>query len=69
MEWINIEDNQPEKTEQILVYANDIVSGWVEQIQAYICPEYGNLILMDRDGEDYVPIVTYWMPLPEPPKE
>ena len=63
MEWIDVGDRLPTSTGLVRVRANDIVSSWNEVVNAYICPEYGNLIWEDRDGEDYVPIITHWRPM------
>ena len=61
--WISVEDELPIKTQMVLVKCNDIVSEWEQLIEAYVCPEYGN-IFWQVDGEDFAPIVTHWMPLP-----
>ena len=66
-EWISVEDRLPDETSQVLVVANDIVNEFVDVVTAYICPEYENL-MWEKDGEDYPPIVTHWMPLPKPPQ-
>ena len=63
-DWISVGDKLPETGSRNLVLANDIVSEWVDIAKAYVCPEYGNLVWEDADEEDYVPIVTHWMPLP-----
>jgi len=68
MKWISVEDELPEETGNVLVFANDIVNSWVEVVNAYICPEYENLIWEQLDGEDYPAIITHWMPLPAPPQ-
>ena len=57
MKWIKLEDLKIDKSQFIYVYAHDIVNSWVEVIEAYRCPEYGFIELLDADGEDYVPIV------------
>ena len=66
-EWISVKKGLPKETMRVLVFANDIVSSWIDVVNAYICPEYENLIWEDLAGEDYIPIVTHWMPLPNPP--
>jgi len=68
-EWIKVEDRLPEKTTVVLVFVNDIVNSWIDVANCYICPEYGNAIFEDLSGEDYVPIVTHWMQLPDRPVE
>ena len=60
--WISVEDGLPIKTKMVLVKCNDIVSEWEQLIEAYVCPEYGN-IFWQVEGEDFTPIVTHWMPL------
>jgi len=70
--WISVDDvSAITATQLVYVAANDIVSQWVDVIEAYVCPEYGGVMWIDLDGEDYVPIITAWMPvtLPTPPKE
>ncbi len=67
-EWIKIDDKAPKQDQVCLVFANDIVSSWVDIASYYKCPEYG-FIIWEKDGDDYPPIVTHWMPLPEPPKD
>ena len=53
----------------MLVFANDIVSSWMEVVNAYVCPEYGNVMFEDINSEeDYAPIVTHWAELPAPPE-
>ena len=70
--WVSVDDvSAITATQLVYVAANDIVSQWVDVIEAYVCPEYGGVMWIDLDGEDYVPIITAWMPvtLPTPPKE
>jgi len=57
MKWIQLKDLKLTRSEFIYVHAHDIVSSWVEVVNAYVCPEYGNIILEDVDGDDYAPIV------------
>ena len=66
--WFAVDEVKPTETCNVLVFANDIVSSWMEVVNAYVCPEYGNVIFEHLDsGEDYVPVVTHWRPLPPPP--
>jgi len=64
MEWISVKDELPSKTQIVEVKCNDIVSEWIEAIEAYICPEYLNLFWQDLEGEDFAPIITHWRPKP-----
>ena len=63
MEWISVKDRLPEIGEHVLVFANDIVSSWVE------------IAWMDKSdwhtSSDYEwpCLVDFWMPLPESPKD
>jgi hypothetical protein len=59
MDWINVQTRLPLETTIVEVKANDIVTEWIDTVEAYICPEYGNCI-WQQDGEDYVPIITEW---------
>ena len=59
-DFIKVEDGLPTESIRVTVIANDIVSEWEEDIFAYVCPEYGNVIWETLDGEDYVPIVMRW---------
>ena len=65
--WTSVEDRLPDKTKNVLVFANDIVNGWQEVLNCYVCPEYGNAIWEYLDCEDFPCIVTHWQELPEPP--
>ena len=64
MEWRKIEESKPNDDTgyRVLVFANDIVSSWIE-IVSY---SHGRFY---KNGFVYPPIVTHWMPLPEPPKD
>ena len=62
--WISVEEAYPddESGYRVIVLANDIVSQWIEIVG------YNKKCWM-KGGLKYPPIVTHWMPLPEPPKE
>lgn len=65
MEWISVEDRLPddESGYQVLVFANDIVSSWRQFLN------HDGKRWVDKGGYDFIPIVTHWMQLPEPPNE
>jgi hypothetical protein len=69
IEWINVHDEMPPEGDIVLVIANDIVRVWTDFARVYICPEYECVTWEDLDHEDYVPIVTHWAKIPDPPKE
>ena len=70
-EWISVEDRLPEDDGDVLA----IVSGYPTPnitledvlVVAAFCEGEGWYIEEYRDWDN--PIITYWMPLPEPPKE
>lgn len=70
-EWISVEDRLPEDDGDVLA----IVSGYPTPnitledvlVVAAFCKGEGWYIEEYRDWDN--PIITYWMPLPEPPKE
>ena len=63
MKWIDVAHKLPTETTTVEVKANDIVSEFIETVEAYICPEYGHCIWQTIDGDDYPPIVTHWRPI------
>lgn len=55
--WIPVTERLPEKYTRVLVYSKRIRLG-------------RNIDFMNEDGDWHtIPEVSYWMPLPEPPKE
>jgi hypothetical protein len=58
-EWISVEDRLPEINEEVLIYP----SGWI------MCGSFDGETWVDEDRVNPVFHVTYWMPLPMPPKE
>ena len=65
-EWISVDKCKPENVKDVLVFSNDIVFSWVDM--AWYSKEAGAWCEAGKE-EDYVPIITHWMPLPSPPKE
>lgn len=66
MKWINIKDGLPKREDIYLIYP------WKQECVAYfnIDGDYaGKWTNLDEYGYGYEIIVTYWMPLPDPPKE
>ena len=68
-QWISVEDRLPDENKNVIVFANDIVSSFVETACYYVCPEYLHGGWSEENGDPYEPIITHWMNLPEPPKE
>ena len=58
--WISVEEAYPDDDSgyQVFVIANDIISQSVDMIH------YNGNSWM-RDGSEYPPIVTHWMPIPK----
>lgn len=55
--WIPVTERLPEKYTRVLVYSKRIRLG-------------RNIDFMNEDGDWHtIPEVSYWMPLPEPPKD
>lgn len=46
-----------------LCYCNDIVSSWCEVLTMR------DGVWLEHSGREFEPVVTHWMPLPEPPKD
>ena len=64
--WISVKDRLPENEHRVLVFANDIVSEFCEVVGwnggDFLAIGFGHNII-------YPPMVTHWMPLPEPPED
>lgn len=63
--WISVDESLPEKGvyKACLAYANGFIV-----VAEWSCNKFGYDWWFHVDGE-YEPLVTHWMPLPEPPKE
>lgn len=59
-EWININEREPDSSENVLVTDGKRVDWGLYLIKERIWWCYNDSIKMDE--------ITYWMPLPEPPK-
>lgn len=70
-DWINVEDRLPEDDGDVLAIASGYPSPNITledvMVVASFCGGEGWYIGEYPDWDD--PIITYWMPLPEPPKE
>ena len=78
-EWVNVKDKLPELKQRVLVYAVGKIDGFIGTNVIEICERYVQHMFPSSPGEevwsspyqyfhtDYE--ITYWMPLPEPPKE
>ena len=75
MEWVKCSDRLPEKGEYVLAYGHYPINDW------YPNPRYETAICEAKEGNEW-PLfssgcgccdgslfVSYWQPLPEPPKE
>lgn len=71
MEWISVEDRLPEVRVDVVWWCkfHDTVwipvSGWINKNKAIITPTNQTEYKYGAEKRK----VTYWMPLPEPPKE
>jgi len=61
-EWISVEKQKPSHGQIIIAKVNDIISEWIVELECYICPEYGFIDYLDKDGNEFPCIVTEWMP-------
>lgn len=62
-DWIRVEDKLPTETGQVQCLCKYLDNEWEETLNAYICPEYGNLTWEWLDHEDFPVLVTHWKPL------
>lgn len=60
--WISVTERMPENDTWVLVVHDDAKRPVCDSKILYIDPEYGPRWITSRK-------VSYWMPLPEPPKE
>ena len=64
MKWRDFVTDPPTESVEAVVFANDIVSSWIDVVHLYVCPEYGNCMPEEiNTAEDYPPIITYWFPV------
>ena len=68
--WISVEDVLPQLDEDVLVFSHGQIS-----VCSLVRPDYetADLVWEDVygfwDDDEGISAVSYWMPLPEPPKE
>ena len=64
--WISVDDRLPKEAGHVLAFMG---VDWVECVNVYICPEYGNLIweTISEDDEISSDLVSHWQPIPLPP--
>lgn len=66
-QWISVEERLPEERKEVLIYLPEYDS--VEMASLFTIPSM-NLREWARNEDTYMlDEVSYWMPLPEPPKE
>ena len=69
-EWISVKDRMPDNEQFVLIIASGKPRENITLENAVVLAEYGSegwILGMWPEWSD--PNVTYWMPLPEPPKE
>ena len=69
-EWISVKDRMPDNEQFVLIIASGKPRENITLENAVVLAEYGSegwILEMWPEWSD--PNVTYWMPLPEPPKE
>lgn len=65
MKWISVAERLPEKTGEYLVCGQ-----WIgKPVETWVCEliAFGNIKGWANEARN--PVVTHWMPLPEPPKD
>ena len=60
--WISVKEKLPENDDNYLVFTSD-------RNDAVIATYYGDGEWLEYDLTNLIPLVTHWMPLPEPPKD
>lgn len=70
--WISVGERLPKQGGDYIVYAQDddnLVGVWGENVVTCAMYDCGEWIWRENDNDyDITVIVTYWMPLPEPPR-
>lgn len=59
--WISVKEKLPENDDNYLVFTSD-------RNDAVIATYYGDGEWLEYDLTNLIPLVTHWMPLPEPPE-
>lgn len=70
IKWISVKDRMPDNEQFVLIIASGKPRENITLENAVVLAEYGSegwILEMWPEWSD--PNVTYWMPLPEPPKE
>ena len=60
--WISVDLSPPTITTRALV-KNYMMPEAEEVVEAYICPEYKNIIWQYESGEECALAITHWQPL------
>ena len=59
--WFSVKEKLPENDDNYLVFTSD-------RNDAVIATYYGDGEWLEYDLTNLIPLVTHWMPLPEPPE-
>ncbi|MCK4858242.1 MAG: DUF551 domain-containing protein [candidate division Zixibacteria bacterium] len=63
-DWISVDDRLPETGVPVICACNDIVNQWSQELVWFS----DDKDWCDRSLEVFIPIVTHWQLLPQPPK-
>ena len=61
-EWIPVTERLPEESGKYVCYANDGLEIYIVILNAYICPEYGDITWEDDEHEEFAADVTHYKP-------